>query len=97
MDITTEINKLKAVAKENGFEVRFHDHKTNMGDFCIFIYDKSVRKSYMVGFDGLWGIVEYSRLSFKSCLENAYNWIEKRDKRYTKVDGKWIYVSDLNQ
>ena len=34
MDITAEINKLKAVAKENGLEVRFHDHKTNMGDFC---------------------------------------------------------------
>ena len=30
MDITTEINKLKAVAKENGLKVRFHDHKTNM-------------------------------------------------------------------
>jgi len=96
MDIIAKINKLKAVAKENGLEVRFRNHTTNMGDFCIFIYDKSVRKSYMVGFDGLWGIVEYSTLSFKSCLENAYNWIEKRDKRYTKVDGKWVYTH-LNQ
>ena len=97
MDITIEINKLKAVAKENGLEVRFHDHKTNMGDFCIFIYDKSVRKSYMVGFDGLWGIVEYSKLSFDVCLRSAYKWIEKRDKRYTKVDGKWVYNTHLNQ
>jgi len=91
MDITAEINKLKTVAKENGLEVRFHDHKTNAGDFCIFIYDKSVRKSYMVGFDGLWGIVEFSKLSFKSCLNCAYKWIEKRDKRFEKVNGKWIY------
>ena len=92
MDITIEINKLKSVAKENGLEVRFHDHKTNMGDFCIFIYDKSVRKSYMVGFDGLWGIVEYSKLSFDVCLRLAYNWIEKRDKRYTKVDNRWVFI-----
>lgn len=92
MDIITEINKLKAVAKKNCLEVRFHDHKTKAGDFCIFIYDKSVRKSYMVGFDGLWGIVEFSRLSFKYCLEQAYNWIEKRDKRYTKVNGKWYHI-----
>ena len=92
MDIRIEINKLKKVAKENGLEVRFHGHRTNMGDFCIFIYDKSVRKSYMVGFDGLWGIVEHSRLSFKSCLEKAYNWIDKRDKRYTKVDNRWVFI-----
>ena len=89
MDITIEINKLKAVGKDNGLEVRFHDHKTNMGDFCIFIYDKSVRKSYMVGFDGSWG----SKTSpFDVCLHLAYNWIEKRDKRYTKVNDNWKYV-----
>ena len=92
MDIRIEINRLKKVAKENGLEVRFHDHKTNMGDFCIFIYDKSVRKSYIVGYDGLWGIVEFSKLSFKSCLEKAYNWIEKRDIRYTKVDNRWRFI-----
>ena len=92
MDIIIEINKLKKVAKENGLEVKFRNHTTNMGDFCIFIYDKSVRKSYIVGFDGLWGIVEFSRLSFKSCLEKAYNWIEKRDKRYIKSNEKWMYI-----
>ena len=92
MDIITEINKLKAVAKKNGLEVRFHNHNTNAGDFCIFIYDKSVRKSYIVGYDGLWGIVEFSKLSFKSCLEKAYNWIEKRDIRYTKVDNRWRFI-----
>ena len=92
MDIIIEINELKKVAKENGLEVKFRNHTTNMGDFCIFIYDKSVRKSYIVGFDGLWGIVEFSRLSFKSCLEKAYNWIEKRDKRYIKSNEKWMYI-----
>ena len=90
--ITIEINKLKAFAKENGLEVRFHDHKTNMGDFCIFIYDKSVRKSYMVGYDGLWKIIENSMLSFESCLNSAYHWIKNRDKRYTKVNGKWVFI-----
>ena len=97
MDIRIEINRLKKVAKENGLEVKFRNHRTNMGDFCIFIYDKSVRKSYIVGYDGLWGIVEFSKLSFKSCLEKAYNWIEKRDIRYTKVDGMWVYNTHLNQ
>jgi len=92
MDIRIEINKLKKVAKENGLEVKFRNHRTKMGDFCIFIYDKSVRKSYIVGYDGLWGIVEFSKLSFKSCLEKAYNWIEKRDIRYTKVDNRWRFI-----
>lgn len=94
MDITTEIKKLKAVAKKNGLEVRFHNHNTNAGDFCIFIYDKSVRKSYMVGFDGYWGS---KTLPFDVCLRSAYNWIKKRDKRYTKVDGMWVYNTHLNQ
>lgn len=89
MDIISKINELKAVAETHGLKVRFHDHNTNMGDFCIFIYDKSVRKSYMVGFDGNW---DSKTLPFDVCLKSAYNWIEKRDKRYTKVDGKWHYV-----
>lgn len=89
MDITTEINKLKRVAKENGLEVRFRNHTTNMGDFCIFIYDKSVRKSYMVGFDGDW---DSKVVPFNVCLRLAYKWIEKRDKRYRKCNGKWRYI-----
>lgn len=91
MDVKEEISKLKEVAKSNGLEVRFHDHKTNMGDFCIFIYDKSVRKSYMVGFDGDW---KSDTTDFGFCLRQAYNWIEKRDKRFEKVNGKWIYKNN---
>jgi hypothetical protein len=89
MDITTEINKLKAVAKENGLKVRFHDHKTNAGDFCIFIYDKSVRKSYIVGYDGYWNS---EVVPFNVCLRSAYHWIEKRDKRYIRDNGVWRYI-----
>lgn len=88
MDIKSEIEKLKKVAKENGLDVRFRGHKTNQGDFCIFIYDKSVRKSYIVGYDGSW---KSDTTDFGFCLSCAYNWIEKRDFRFTKVDGKWIY------
>jgi len=89
MDITAEINKLKKVAKENGLEVRFHDHKTNAGDFCIFIYDKSVRNSYIVGFDGYWNS---KTLPFDVCLRSAYHWIENRDKRYIRENGVWRYI-----
>lgn len=89
MEIELEIKKLKETAKKNGLEVRFHDHKTNMGDFCIFIYDKSVRKSYIVGYDGNWNS---EVVPFNVCLRSAYHWIENRDKRYTKVDGRWKYV-----
>lgn len=89
--IKLQIKKLKIAAKAKGLEVRFHDHKTNSGDFCIFIYDKSISKSYIVGFDGLWDIVPFSLLSFDNCLSKAYKWINHRDNRFEKVDGKWIY------
>ena len=90
MDIRLEIEKLRNVAKSNGLGIRFRGHKTNMGDFCIFIYDKSVRKSYMVGYDGNW---DSKTLPFDVCLRSAYHWIEKRDKRYTKVDGRWKFIN----
>lgn len=87
-EIDSKIIELKAIAKTNGLEVRFHNYKTNMGAFCIFIYDKSIRKTYMVGFDGCW---DFKSASFNRCLKDAYNWIEKRDKRFKKIDGKWVY------
>jgi hypothetical protein len=85
--VEIKINELKAKAKSNGLEVRFRDHKTNMGDFCIFIYDKSIRKSYMVGYDGNW---KSDTTDFDFCLRQAYRWIEKRDRRFEKVNGKWV-------
>ena len=90
-EVYVKIHELKAVAEVHGLKVRFHDHKTNMGDFCIFIYDKNVRKSYMVGFDGNWNS---KVVPFDVCLKSAYNWIEKRDKRYQKVNGEWKFIEN---
>ena len=87
-EIELKIKELKSVAKANGLEVKFRNHKTNQGDFCIFIYDKTFRNSYAVGFDGNW---KSDTTNFAFCLKQAYNWIDKRDLRFEKVDGKWIY------
>jgi hypothetical protein len=40
----------------------------------------------MVGFDGDW---KSDTTDFDFCLRQAYRWIEKRDKRFEKVNGKW--------
>jgi hypothetical protein len=86
--IEAKIKELKAAAKANGLDVRFRNHRTEQGDFCIFIYDKTFRKTYAVGFDGNW---KSDTTDFDFCLRQAYRWIERRDKRFEKVDGKWIY------
>ena len=84
-----EIQKLKQYAKEHGLKVRFRDYTTPSGDFCIFIYDKTYRNSYAVGFDGCWGKEKSNPCSFEACIRSAYNWIEKRDKRFEKINGVW--------
>ena len=89
MNVEIEIQKLKQHAKEHGLKVRFRDHTTAQGDFCIFIYDKSFRRSYAVGFDGSWGIGKSNPCSFETCVKCAYKWIEKRDKRFEKINGIW--------
>jgi hypothetical protein len=43
----------------------------------------------MVGFDGNWNS---KVIPFDVCLRSAYKWIEKRDKRYIKSNGKWLYI-----
>ena len=87
--INEQISALKQYAKEHGLEVRFRDHKTDQGDFCIFIYDKAnFRESYAVGFDGYYGS---KAIGFDKCLKSAYHWIDKRDKRFTYRDGRWQY------
>lgn len=84
-----QINALKEYAKVHGLDVRFRDHKTDQGDFCIFIYDRqNFRKSYAVGYDGDW---QSKAVSFDKCLKSAYRWIDKRDKRFTFRDGRWQY------
>lgn len=84
-----EIQRLKQHAKKHGLEIRFRDHTTPQGDFCIFIYDKSFRRSYAVGFDGCWGVGKSNPCSFETCVQSAYNWIEKRDKRFELINGVW--------
>ena len=86
--VTAQINELKEHAKKHGLTVRFRDHKTDQGDFCIFIYDPNFRKSYAVGYDGDW---QSKAVSFEKCLKSAYNWIERRDKRFTFRDNRWQY------
>ena len=88
-NIDKQISELKQYAKEHGLEVRFRDHKTDQGDFCIFIYDRqNFRNSYAVGYDGDW---QSKCISFDKCLKSAYRWIERRDKRFTFRDGRWQY------
>lgn len=87
--IDNQINELKQVAKAHGLEIRFRNHKTDQGDFCIFIYDRqNFRQSYAVGYDGDW---QGQSVSFDKCLKSAYNWIERRDKRFIFRDGRWQY------
>lgn len=89
MNVEIEIQKLKQHAKEHGLEIRFRDHTTAQGDFCIFIYDKTYRNNYAVGFDGYWGMGKSNPCSFETCVRSAYKWIEKRDKRFEKINGIW--------
>ena len=84
---SAKIDALKNYAKEHGLKVRFQESKTYCGDFCIFIYDKSFRNSYAVGYDGTYD----SKHDLDACIKDAYNWIDKRDKRFIYRDGRWNY------
>ena len=73
--IDKKIAELKAYAKKHGMEVRFRNHRTNQGDFCIFIYDRSFRpRSYAVGFDG--DYESCGGTDFGKCLKQAYKEID---------------------
>lgn len=89
--ILYEVSKLKSYAKKNGLDIKFVNYRTATGDFHIFIYDKAVKSSYMVGLDGYWD-TSYEPLSFKAGINAAYTWINLRDFRYKKVNGQWKYV-----
>ena len=58
---------------ENGLKVKVRTYPNVCGDFCIFIYDKSVKSSYMVGFDGNFE----GSLSIDYCINQAVEWIKK--------------------
>ena len=83
-----QIAKLKECAKLHGLDVRFRSTPNNLSDFCIYIYDRNFRQSNAIVFEGMNG---GGILNFKNCLKNAYRWIEKRDKRFTFLDGRWQY------
>lgn len=84
------IAQLKTMAIEHGCRVRFQNHRTNAGDFCIFIYDKAFRNSYAVGFDGNWD----GKINFEQCMKDAKHWLLYRDKRFHKVNGVWKAISN---
>lgn len=89
-DVTKKIEQLKNAAKKQGLKITFRDRPTNLGDFCIFIYDRSYRiNQYAVGYDGMWNAEESSPLHFLNCLKYAYNWLENRDERFSKINGRW--------
>ena len=61
-------------AGENGLKVKVRTYPNACGDFCIFIYDKKVKPSYMVGFDGDF---EDSKLTIDYCIGQSFEWIRK--------------------
>lgn len=68
------VKYLKELAKEKGLEVRFINHTNYAGDFHIFIYDKTKKKSYIIGLDGNWHTDE-EWLSFSKLCKDAKDWI----------------------
>ena len=67
-----DIEELKGMAKIKGLSIVFRNNNTNLGDFCIFIYDKKVKSSYMIGFDGNWNGKIFN---FSYCCKQAKEWI----------------------
>lgn len=59
---------------ENGLKVKVRTYPNVCGDFCIFIYDKSVRDSYIVGFDGCFD--SQFKLTIDYCIDQSMRWIK---------------------
>ena len=60
---------------ENGLKVKVRCVPNMVcGDFTIFIYDKRVKDSYMVGFDGSF---DSEKLSFDYCVAQSFVWIRE--------------------
>lgn len=78
-ELINKIGNITAVKLENiskladnrnlNIKVRAKDNS-----FTIFVYDKSIKSSYMVGFDGNFNSNE---LNFEYCLEQTRQWIEE--------------------
>ena len=61
-------------AGENGLKVKVRTYTNVCGDFCIFIYDKKVKNSYMAGFDGDFGD---DKLTIDYCIGLSFEWIKE--------------------
>jgi len=74
------INYLKDMGSIKGLEIKFRNKTTNSGDFTIFIYDKSIKKNYLVGFDGDWSAKPDDDISFIQCAKMAEKYINDYKK-----------------
>ena len=71
-DSAKNLTELCNSASKNGLKVKVRTFKNSCGDFCIFIYDKSVKSSYIVGFDGYYNSKD---LSIDACIDYANSWL----------------------
>ena len=78
--LAAKLVELENLAKANGLSVKVKTSRLAGGDgaFCIFIYDKSKKASYMVGFDGCFDSEENN---FKSCIAESVEWIKNYVKK----------------
>ena len=75
---TGKLASVKDLAKRLGLSIvvrRTHDVY-----FTIFVYDKRVKKSYMVGFDGCF---LDDKFNFSHCLKQTEEWISGYVKTIT--------------
>lgn len=89
MDVEKTIRELKEEAKSYGCNIRFSTRKTPCGDFHIFVYDKSLQDTYLVGYDGSFGGKTWNP---ERCVGLARHWLKVRDKRFVKENGKWRFA-----
>jgi hypothetical protein len=68
------IDYLADLGSDKNLTIKFRNRKTNQGDFCIFIYDKSKQPNYLVGYDGYFDD-EYV-INFEVCFYQAKEYIE---------------------
>lgn len=82
-DSVSKLRYLEAFAKMNGLAVKVKVKEGGpTGDFTVFIYDKNVKKSYMVGFDGTFD--GYGKLTFDYCVNQGVMWLNKYISGYSQ-------------
>lgn len=59
------------LAKESNLQVKVRAKKN---EFTIFIYDKGIKSSYMVGFDGCFN---GDTFTFDHCIKQSEGWIKE--------------------